>query len=160
MSSGIPDARGFQPHIIHHHQGPPPRLNHPTDQTSQIIYTDTNPAQIDFDKLAAELGLTNPRSASNAWSRIKAKLWGDAPNTPLTAAKPKKRAAGGDDDAAAADAAAADGNDTPAKKPKATPKPRGPRKKNVKSAPVAPKPEDEEEKSEVAKVEDAFMGEA
>lgn len=34
----------------------------------------TPPSQLDYDMLAAECGMTNPRSAGNAWRAIRAKL--------------------------------------------------------------------------------------
>jgi hypothetical protein len=35
---------------------------------------ETNPVQVDFDHLAARCGMTNPRSASNAWALIRKKI--------------------------------------------------------------------------------------
>ncbi|GKT44556.1 uncharacterized protein ColSpa_04737 [Colletotrichum spaethianum] len=38
-----------------------------------------SPPEIDYPRLAAACGMTNPRSASNAWSGIKKKLFADMP---------------------------------------------------------------------------------
>ncbi|PSR82904.1 hypothetical protein BD289DRAFT_501498 [Coniella lustricola] len=43
----------------------------------------SGPPEIDYEKLAGECGMTNPRSAGNAWSAIKKKMgWGAAAATP------------------------------------------------------------------------------
>lgn len=56
--------------------------------------THTSP-QIDYDKLAAFAGMSNPRSAGNAWAKIKAKLInptsdGDVPATPKKTPRGRK----------------------------------------------------------------------
>ncbi|KAK2769525.1 hypothetical protein CKAH01_15144 [Colletotrichum kahawae] len=53
------------------------------------------PPEIDYPKLAEACGMTNPRSATNAWGVIKKKLFSDVPapaaNEDGTAATPAKR---------------------------------------------------------------------
>jgi hypothetical protein len=97
---------------------------------------------MDYEKLAAACGMTNPRSASNAWSAIKKKLFanvpapnakdGKAPKTPKTPGSARKRKAKVVDDAPATSGAekAEDDDDeeaaaTPVKKRvRAKPKPK------------------------------------
>jgi hypothetical protein len=82
--------------------------------------------QVDYERLATELGMSNVRSASNAWSAIKKKIMARAPMkegdgegaaTPKPKATPRKRATPkktddeGDDD-----------EGTPKKKPRSTKK--------------------------------------
>ncbi|KAF1997584.1 hypothetical protein P154DRAFT_536976 [Amniculicola lignicola CBS 123094] len=56
----------------------------------------SGPPEIDYEKLAALAGMSNPRSASNAWAKIKQKLMAD-PGVDVGAPKPgratKKKAA-------------------------------------------------------------------
>ncbi|KAH8903718.1 hypothetical protein BR93DRAFT_971327 [Coniochaeta sp. PMI_546] len=49
--------------------------------------------EIDYEKLAEACGMTNPRSASNAWSMIKKKLFANSPATdgPVKAETPAKK---------------------------------------------------------------------
>ncbi|ROW01203.1 hypothetical protein VSDG_02712 [Cytospora chrysosperma] len=87
------------------------------------------PPEIDYEKLAGEVGMSNPRSAANAWGAIKKKMsWNT--NTPAagksTAGAKRKSAATTSNDSDA------DEDASPAKKAKAPAKPR-------KKAPVAPK---------------------
>lgn len=54
--------------------------------------------KIDYDKLAAFAGMSNPRSASNAWAKIKVKLItpaadGTVPHTPKKTPRAKKAVA-------------------------------------------------------------------
>ena len=81
--------------------------------------------QIDYEKLAAFAGMSNPRSASNAWAKIKGKLItnpdGTAVSTPKKAGG-KKKAAAATNDAEMGDAA------TPTKK---TPRKRPAKKQDV-----------------------------
>ncbi|KAL1794745.1 hypothetical protein ACET3X_006561 [Alternaria dauci] len=87
----------------------------------------SGPPEIDYEKLAGYAGMSNPRSASNAWAKIKLKLMspaadGTAPATPKKT--PRKKAAAAkqeDDDEEDADVAA----------PKKTPRKRGPKKQDV-----------------------------
>ncbi|KAH9879398.1 hypothetical protein J1614_002838 [Plenodomus biglobosus] len=91
----------------------------------------SGPPEIDYEKLAAFAGMSNHRSASNAWARLKSKLMTPSDGTapPLT---PKKgggrkkvvKEEGGDD--ANADAKAAP---TPKKTP--TPRKRAAKKQDV-----------------------------
>ncbi|KAJ5059870.1 hypothetical protein J3E72DRAFT_268844 [Bipolaris maydis] len=86
----------------------------------------SGPPEIDYDKLAAFAGMSNPRSASNAWAKIKVKLItpasdGTVPPTPKKAPRAKKAVAPkkeGDE---------ADGDATP----KATPRKRASKKQEV-----------------------------
>jgi hypothetical protein len=89
----------------------------------QPPHTDS-PLQIDYEKLAAFAGMGNPRSASNAWTKIKNKLGGDvaAPATPKKAAGGRKKAV---------PAPAADGEDGEATTPKKTPRKRAAKKQDV-----------------------------
>ncbi|KAH6695401.1 hypothetical protein F5X68DRAFT_272767 [Plectosphaerella plurivora] len=86
-----------------------------TDREQEILSKAWNcmktQPEIDYVKLAAETGMTNPRSASNAWSALKKKLFTGVPPTPRT-----KKAT-----AAAAALAGDDGEATPAAKRKRTP---------------------------------------
>ncbi|KAM0277593.1 hypothetical protein ACHAQH_005712 [Verticillium albo-atrum] len=107
--------------------------------------------EIDYARLAAATGMTNPRSASNAWGAIKKKLFvGTPPATPAKVraaaangegadsekkrkrATPKKKAVKGEGNDADIDAAAVE---TPVKKKRAPPK------KKI----VAPAADDDEE---------------
>ncbi|KAH7123608.1 hypothetical protein B0J11DRAFT_316210 [Dendryphion nanum] len=54
----------------------------------------SGPPEIDYEKLAAKAGMSNPRSASNAWAKIKAKLMAGADNTDAPATPKKSRAKG------------------------------------------------------------------
>ncbi|KAK4995170.1 hypothetical protein LTR66_004952 [Elasticomyces elasticus] len=74
-----------------------------------ILRHDTDTLQVDYVKLAELCGMSNPRSASNAWGTIRKKMgWGTAakdttlagtPKTPKTPASTKrKRAAAADDE--------------------------------------------------------------
>ncbi|KAF1959381.1 hypothetical protein CC80DRAFT_524021 [Byssothecium circinans] len=47
----------------------------------------SGPPEIDYEKLASYAGMSNPRSASNAWAKIKAKL---ASSTDTAGLTPKK----------------------------------------------------------------------
>lgn len=75
--------------------GPPdvslPRLH--------IFHFDRSCLQIDYDKLAGFAGMTNSRSANNAWAKLKAKLMppadGSAPATPVKGSAKKKTPAKG-----------------------------------------------------------------
>lgn len=50
----------------------------------------SGPPEVDYDKLAAFAGMSNPKSASNAWAKIKPKLFSDATTAkPTTPRKPK-----------------------------------------------------------------------
>ncbi|OHF00749.1 hypothetical protein CORC01_04066 [Colletotrichum orchidophilum] len=120
--------------------------------------------EVDYQKLAAACGMTNPRSASNAWSGIKKKLFADLPapvnessspaSTPAkrkrtTPAKKKTTAAAaagsddGDELAANSDGEATLAVETPKKK-RATPA-----KKRAAVAKVAVKDEGAEEEVEM-----------
>jgi hypothetical protein len=86
-------------------------------------------AQIDYDKLASFAGMTNPRSASNAWAVLKKKLMtptdGSAPlPTPKKAGGRKKKVDSGE------------GGDATPKKP-TTPRKRA--KKDVEDGEKSPK---------------------
>ncbi|KAF2636167.1 hypothetical protein P280DRAFT_368407, partial [Massarina eburnea CBS 473.64] len=53
----------------------------------------SGPPEIDYEKLAAYAGMSNPRSASNAWAKIKNKLLSTCDgNTPITKKGGKKKA--------------------------------------------------------------------
>lgn len=54
-------------------------------------------AQIDYEKLANFAGMGNPRSAGNAWAKLKGKLMDNAA-TPSTPKKPRKKATKGNVD--------------------------------------------------------------
>ena len=45
------------------------------------MHTDSLQSQVDYEKLAAACGMTNPRSASNAWAAIKKKILAKANTT-------------------------------------------------------------------------------
>ncbi|ROT35212.1 hypothetical protein SODALDRAFT_353570 [Sodiomyces alkalinus F11] len=121
--------------------------------------------EIDYNRLAETLGMTNPRSAANAWSAIKKKLFtGTPPPTPSKGgdsekkrkrATPKKAAAG-----AAAAAAGGDGADDGQSVATPTKKQRSPRKKATPatSAPVKDQAEGENQaaKSEETNTEPEF----
>ncbi|XPS70557.1 hypothetical protein M3J09_002770 [Ascochyta lentis] len=105
----------------------------------------SGPPEIDNEKLATFAGMSNPRSAGNAWANLKKKLMvsGDgAPPTPKKAAASRKKATKDD--------AGEDGEATPKKTPRkrankepedgdASPKKRG------RPAKAKPKKEPEEE---------------
>ncbi|OLN95238.1 hypothetical protein CCHL11_08129 [Colletotrichum chlorophyti] len=73
-----------------------------TDRELEILTKAWNcmksPPEIDFPKLAAALGMTNPRSATNAWGNIKKKLFADLPppvddeGNPIATPAKRKRA--------------------------------------------------------------------
>jgi len=91
----------------------------------------SNTPQIDYERLAGFAGMSNPRSASNAWAKIKNKL---LVNPDGTAASPApKKAGGGRKKAAPADGEAA----TPKKA--ATPRKRAPKKQEVDGEEASPK---------------------
>jgi hypothetical protein len=147
---------------------PSPQM-HPQLIMLHRIYTRTDTslidvaAQMDYEKLANACGMTNPRSASNAWSSIKKKLFanvpaaavdkdGKGPKTPGRKRKTKAEettapAADGSEEDKKEDAA------TPAKKKRATPA----KKKAPKSAAkVKDEGSGDEDKKEVkAKVKKA-----
>ncbi|KAM0330963.1 hypothetical protein ACHAQA_003920 [Verticillium albo-atrum] len=83
-----------------------------TDREQEILSKAWNcmkvQPEIDYNRLAAATGMTNPRSASNAWSALKKKLFNGTP--PVTPAKAK------------AAAAAVEGGDSEKKRKRATPK--------------------------------------
>ncbi|KAH6879158.1 hypothetical protein BKA58DRAFT_110715 [Alternaria rosae] len=84
----------------------------------------SGPPEIDYEKLAAYAGMGNPRSASNAWAKIKLKLMTPSPDgtVPATPKKtPRKRAAKKQD---------VDGESSPKKK---TTTPRGRKTETVKT---------------------------
>ncbi|EQB48490.1 hypothetical protein GCG54_00003687 [Colletotrichum gloeosporioides] len=81
------------------------------------------PPEIDYPKLAEACGMTNPRSASNAWAAIKKKLFADMP------------APAANEDGTAAT--------TPAKRKRATPR------KKTAPAPTPSTEEDDEEADEL-----------
>jgi hypothetical protein len=95
--------------------------------------------QIDYEKLAEYAHMTNPRSASNAWAKIKVKLLSATEGGPVTVATttpkkggPKKKAAAKSDNG---DAEAADG-ESPTKK---TPRKRAAKKQDVDGEETTPK---------------------
>ncbi|KAI8239368.1 hypothetical protein K4K55_001910 [Colletotrichum sp. SAR 10_96] len=97
-----------------------------TDRELEILKHAWNcmktPPEIDYPKLAEACGMTNPRSAANAWGVIKKKLFADMP----------------------APAANEDGTaTTPAKRKRATPR------KKTASAPTPSTEEDDEEADEL-----------
>ncbi|KAG9188710.1 hypothetical protein G6011_07415 [Alternaria panax] len=87
----------------------------------------SGPPEIDYEKLAGYAGMSNLRSASNAWAKIKLKLMTPTADgtTPVTPKKtPRKKAAAtkqDDDGEEGADAAT----------PKKIPRKRGPKKQDV-----------------------------
>lgn len=124
--------------------------------------------EIDFPKLAEACGMTNTGSASNAWAKIKKKLFSDlpapspkAPKTPKTATgnKRKKSMPAADGDSANLDGADDDELAlvaTPTKKPRtkkaATPKaatPKAAATPKGKKGKAAKKDSDEEDDDEV-----------
>ncbi|KAL1603887.1 hypothetical protein SLS60_005479 [Paraconiothyrium brasiliense] len=98
----------------------------------------SGPPDVDYEKLANYAGMTNPRSAGNAWAKIRNKLnsaTGDG--AALTTPKktpPKKKAAAAKADKADGDAAGDD--ETPKK---ATPRKRTPKKQEVDDEAASPK---------------------
>ncbi|KAK5163096.1 uncharacterized protein LTR77_010880 [Saxophila tyrrhenica] len=75
----------------------------------------TEEPKVDYNKLASECNMTNPRSASNAWAAIKKKMFaksGIDPKAAAAAKKGPKSAAGGDGDDAES------GAGTPVKTPR------------------------------------------
>lgn len=86
-------------------------MSTPSTTTSYLKPINTNFPfnQIDYNKLAAETGMTNPRSASNAWSALKKKLFQGVPATPRgkKAAAAAAAATGDDDDTEATPVATA-----------------------------------------------------
>jgi hypothetical protein len=101
--------------------GPPEVHSHPHTHPLPHTHTLANAAsQIDYEKLAAFAGMGNPRSASNAWAKIKNKLGGEgaAPATPKKAASGRKKAV------------VAEGEDGEAS-PKKTPRKRAAKKQDV-----------------------------
>ncbi|USP77222.1 uncharacterized protein yc1106_04496 [Curvularia clavata] len=120
----------------------------------------SGPPEIDYDKLAAFAGMSNPRSASNTWAKIKAKLLnptleGAVPATPKKTPRAKKIAA------PKADSDEGDVTQTPKK----TPRKRAPKKQDVdgesspkkKPARSRKAPSDEPIKSETEETGDAGM---
>jgi hypothetical protein len=94
--------------------------------------------QIDYDKLATYAGMSNPRSASNAWAKIKTKLMtpsdGSAPApTPKKGGAKKKVTAEGEE-----------GETSPTKK---TPRKRAAKKQDV-DGDASPKKKGRSKKSE------------
>jgi hypothetical protein len=92
------------------------------------LHTHSHQSKIDYDKLAAFAGMTNPRSAANIWAKVKVKLSspssdGPVPATPKKTPRAKKTAAskvdGEEGDAAAAAS------------PTKTPRKRAPKKQDV-----------------------------
>lgn len=86
--------------------------------------------QIDYEKLAGFAGMGNPRSASNAWAKIRGKLQLNSDTAP-TKNTPKKKAAAKKDDSKDGD----EGGDTPKK----TPRKRAAKKQEVDGGDVSPK---------------------
>ncbi|KAL6711950.1 hypothetical protein ACN47E_002993 [Coniothyrium glycines] len=76
----------------------------------------SGPPEIDNDKLANFAGMSNSRSAGNAWAKIKAKLM-----TPSDGSAPPTPKKGGAKKAAAKDVNDEDGADTPKKTPRKRP---------------------------------------
>ncbi|KAF2030065.1 hypothetical protein EK21DRAFT_112358 [Setomelanomma holmii] len=91
----------------------------------------TGPPEIDYEKLASFAGMSNPRSASNAWAKIKNKLMTPAPDGTVPAT-PKK--AGGRKKAAATPKADDSEVGEAAATPKKTPKKRVAKKQDVDGA--------------------------
>ncbi|KAF2013529.1 hypothetical protein BU24DRAFT_411260 [Aaosphaeria arxii CBS 175.79] len=103
----------------------------------------SGPPEVDYKKLAQMAGMTNDRSASNAWGKIKVKLMsggtpGSAPATPKRggakkpAATPKGKTENGDNEAETNG-----GDGSPA--PKKTPRKRAAKKQEVDGEPSSPK---------------------
>ncbi|KAF2831134.1 hypothetical protein CC86DRAFT_452289 [Ophiobolus disseminans] len=86
----------------------------------------TGPPEIDYDKLATFAGMSNPRSASNAWAKIKGKLMVNPDGT--TIPTPKKVAGGKKKVAAKDDVEDSETAATPTKK---TPRKRAAKKQDV-----------------------------
>ncbi|KAH7408147.1 hypothetical protein DE146DRAFT_687427 [Phaeosphaeria sp. MPI-PUGE-AT-0046c] len=86
----------------------------------------TGPPEIDYEKLAGFAGMGNPRSASNAWAKIKNKLAAPNPDGSSPAPTPKKT--GGRKKAVAAPA---NGEDDEPATPKKTPRKRAAKKQEV-----------------------------
>ncbi|KAJ4385634.1 hypothetical protein N0V93_010063 [Gnomoniopsis smithogilvyi] len=124
----------------------------------------TGPPEIDYEKLAQELSMANPRSASNAWSSIKKKMaWSaTASSTPATAkstatkrkkaAIPKAATADDEDDDE-------EENDSPAPKKKKTParKKPAPKKSAPKSSIAAKDPNDSEKGAAAAEAQEHLV---
>jgi hypothetical protein len=89
-------------------------------------------AQIDYEKLAGFAGMSNPRSASNAWAKIKTKLIVPAPNADGTTPAPTPKKA-----APRKKAAPKEGEE--GETPKKTPRKRAPKKQDVDGADASPK---------------------
>lgn len=98
--------------------------------TPPLAHPPPNAPQIDYDKLAGFAGMGNPRSASNAWAKIKAKLTAPNPDGSSPAPTPKKGGGGRKKAAAAAPAADGDDGGEPAT-PKKTPRKRAAKKQEV-----------------------------
>lgn len=96
--------------------------------TSPPLSLPAHTTQIDYDKLAGYLGMTNPRSASNAWTKIKAKLNANEP--PTGAVTPNKR--GGRKKAASKASVDGENGDSGDADAPATPKQKSPRKRAAK----------------------------
>ncbi|KLU89285.1 hypothetical protein MAPG_08259 [Magnaporthiopsis poae ATCC 64411] len=105
-----------------------------------------NQPEIDMNKLADALGMTNVGSATNAWGRIKKKIFGNLPSggvggmsTGRKRKTPAKVVDDGSDDAAAANGGRGDDDEeeTPSKKPRKGPT--GPRKPRGTKAAATPK---------------------
>lgn len=106
-------------------------------------------SQIDYEKLAGFAGMSNPRSASNAWAKIRNKLNvttgdGTAVSTPKKGGA-KKTAADKDSNGDA------DGDST-----KKTPRKRGPKKQEV-DGDASPKKKGRPAKKKVDEEEEAGM---
>ncbi|KAJ4296215.1 hypothetical protein N0V90_006260 [Kalmusia sp. IMI 367209] len=89
----------------------------------------SGPPDLDYDKLAGFAGMTNPRSAANAWAKIRNKLSLTTTDGAAAAVKktPQKKKA-------TADKADGDGET-----PKKTPRKRGPKKQDVDGETTSPK---------------------
>ncbi|KAI4920467.1 hypothetical protein J4E85_009234 [Alternaria conjuncta] len=85
----------------------------------------SGPPEIDYEKLAAYAGMSNPRSASNAWAKLKLKLVTPSPDgaVPATPKKtPRKKAAAAKQE---------DGEEGADATPKKTPRKRVAKKQDV-----------------------------
>ncbi|KAI4647736.1 hypothetical protein J4E93_004146 [Alternaria ventricosa] len=85
----------------------------------------SGPPEIDYEKLAAYAGMSNPRSAGNAWAKIKLKLMTPSPDgaVPATPKKtPRKKAAAAKQE---------DGEEGADATPKKTPRKRVAKKQDV-----------------------------
>ncbi|KAJ4372463.1 hypothetical protein N0V83_004237 [Neocucurbitaria cava] len=88
----------------------------------------SGPPEIDYDKLAAFAGMSNPRSAGNAWAKLKNKLMsGD--DTASAPATPKK--GGAKKKTAVKDSDGDEVMTTPKATPKKTPRKRAAKKQDV-----------------------------